>query len=178
MQIRNRDQHFKWFRIRLQEIGKNNSFKKNILFWSKSSKYLSLGLLTRQEKLKVKPSALKREHPALQKMKFINFFLFLWVTFPSCIRNSNPDPDPRTPLNPDPDSQHYILMEKTFYLYPTRPTSNVPKWYLPSYYTSSNYGPGIGFKTLTDPGSKVGKWKYSIMYCTVHAQSWVFLWRK
>jgi hypothetical protein len=31
----------------------------------------------------VKPSALKREHPALQKMKFINLFLFLWVTGPS-----------------------------------------------------------------------------------------------
>jgi hypothetical protein len=39
--------------------------------------------------LQEKPSALKREHPALQKLKFINFFLFLWVIF--------------TPLDPDPD---------------------------------------------------------------------------
>jgi hypothetical protein len=31
--------------------------------------------------LQEKPSALKREHPALQKMKFINFFLCLWVIF-------------------------------------------------------------------------------------------------
>jgi hypothetical protein len=28
-----------------------------------------------------KPAAFKREHPALQKMKFINFFLCLWVIF-------------------------------------------------------------------------------------------------
>jgi len=28
-----------------------------------------------------KPSALKREHSALQKMKFLIFFLFLWVIF-------------------------------------------------------------------------------------------------
>jgi hypothetical protein len=36
-----------------------------------------------------KPSALKREHPALQKLKFINFFLFLWVIFALL----DPDPD-------------------------------------------------------------------------------------
>jgi hypothetical protein len=32
-------------------------------------------------KLQEKPLALKRKHPALQKMKFINFFLCLWVIF-------------------------------------------------------------------------------------------------
>jgi hypothetical protein len=31
--------------------------------------------------LQDKPSVLKREHPVLQKMKFLNFFLFLWVIF-------------------------------------------------------------------------------------------------
>jgi hypothetical protein len=30
-------------------------------------------------KLQEKPSAFKREHPALQNMKFINTFLFSWV---------------------------------------------------------------------------------------------------
>jgi hypothetical protein len=40
-------------------------------------------------KLQEKPSALKREHPALQKMKFINFVLCLWVTFALLV----PDPD-------------------------------------------------------------------------------------
>jgi hypothetical protein len=37
-----------------------------------------------------KASALKREHPALQNMKFRNFFLFLWVIFAFL------DPDPLT----------------------------------------------------------------------------------
>jgi hypothetical protein len=50
-------------------------------------------------KLQEKPSALKREHPALQKMTFILFFLCLWVIFALL------DPDPGIPLNPDP--QHW-----------------------------------------------------------------------
>ncbi len=41
------------------------------------------------------PSALKREHPTLQNMKFLNFFLFLWVIFALL------DPDPLTWLNPN-----------------------------------------------------------------------------
>ena len=40
-------------------------------------------------KLQEKPSALKREHPELQKIKFINFLLFLWVIFALL------DPDPQ-----------------------------------------------------------------------------------
>jgi hypothetical protein len=43
-------------------------------------------------KLQKKPSALKREHPALQNMKFLNFFLLLWVIFAL--------------LDPDPDSEY------------------------------------------------------------------------
>jgi hypothetical protein len=39
-------------------------------------------------KLQEKHSALRREHPALQNMKFLNFFLFLWVIFAFL------DPDP------------------------------------------------------------------------------------
>jgi hypothetical protein len=35
------------------------------------------------------PSALTREHPALQKLKFINCFLFLWAIFSLL----DPDPD-------------------------------------------------------------------------------------
>ncbi len=48
--------------------------------------------------LQEKTSALKREHPAFQNMIFLNFFLFLWVTFTLL----DPDPDPQTWLNPDP----------------------------------------------------------------------------
>jgi hypothetical protein len=50
-------------------------------------------------KVQEKPSALKREHPALQKMKFnIKFFLFLWVIYAFL----DPDPDPGIPFNPNP----------------------------------------------------------------------------
>jgi hypothetical protein len=47
-------------------------------------------------KLQEKPSALKRENPVLQKMKFINFFLCLWFIFALLVPNS--DPDPGTPI--------------------------------------------------------------------------------
>ncbi len=38
--------------------------------------------------LQEKPSALKIEHPTFQKMKYLHFFLFLWVIFALL------DPDP------------------------------------------------------------------------------------
>jgi hypothetical protein len=56
-------------------------------------------------KLQKKHLALKKEHPALQKMKFINFLLCLWVIFPLL----DPDPDPGTPLNPDPQHCPKVL---------------------------------------------------------------------
>jgi hypothetical protein len=56
------------------------------------------------------PSALKREHPALQKMNFVIFFLWLlWVIF--ALPDPDPYRDPGTPLYsdpiriPDPDPQ-------------------------------------------------------------------------
>jgi hypothetical protein len=49
-------------------------------------------------KLQEKPSSLKREHPALQKMKFINFYLSLWAIFALLDLGT----DPGTPVNPDP----------------------------------------------------------------------------
>ncbi len=48
-------------------------------------------------KIQEKPSALKREQPALQNMKFHNFS-FLWVIFALM----DPDPDPLAWLNPVP----------------------------------------------------------------------------
>jgi hypothetical protein len=63
--------------------------------------------LYRRPLLQEKPSALKREHPALQNINSLNFFLFLWVIFPSWIRiwirNLNADPDPATQINADLD---------------------------------------------------------------------------
>jgi hypothetical protein len=64
------------------------------LFRSKIAIYLSLGHLKRTSKLKEKPSALKGEHLALQKMKFINFFLFLWVILALLDPKPNPNADP------------------------------------------------------------------------------------
>jgi len=45
------------------------------------------GAPLRKSKLQKKPSALKGEHPALQIMKFLKFFLLLDVVF------ALPDPD-------------------------------------------------------------------------------------
>ncbi len=75
-------------------------WKFNFDFWSKIAIYLSLGL---HKKLQEKPSALKREHPALQNMKILYFFLFLWVIFALL------DPDPQfecgSGSGPDPESK-------------------------------------------------------------------------
>jgi hypothetical protein len=49
---------------------------KKIYLFSKIGIYLS-HVSFKTSRLKEKPSVLKREHPPLQKMKFINFFLFL-----------------------------------------------------------------------------------------------------
>ncbi len=54
-------------------------------------------------KLQEKPSALKREHPALQNMKIQYFFLFFWVIFALL----DPDPDPATQINADPCGSGY-----------------------------------------------------------------------
>jgi hypothetical protein len=70
--------------------------KKIYIFFSKIAIYLSLDLNKRTPKLQEKPSALKREHPAIQNMKFLHFFLFLWVIFALL------DPDPATRINADP----------------------------------------------------------------------------
>jgi hypothetical protein len=58
-------------------------------------------------KLQEKPSALKREDPALQKMKILSFFQFFFGSFlPSWIRIHNlyadPDPDQAAQINADP----------------------------------------------------------------------------
>ncbi len=39
-------------------------------------------------KIQKKPSALEREHPALQKMKFLTVFLLMWVIFALTDRDS------------------------------------------------------------------------------------------
>jgi hypothetical protein len=83
--VQNPDPKFLWPKI------KKIDQAKKILFF-----YITMPP-RRSSKLKEKPSALKREHPTLQNMKFLNFFsLFLWVIF------ALQDPDPLTWLNPVP----------------------------------------------------------------------------
>ncbi len=72
--------------------------KYNLNFFFLNENYLSLGLLKNliTSKLQEKHSVLKIEHPALQKMNFINSLLFLRFIFALL--------DPGTPLNPNPNS--------------------------------------------------------------------------
>ncbi len=87
------------------KIGKIYYWKKLYGFVDKNCNLLIPRPPLRTSKLQEKPSALKREHPALQKTKFINFlFLFLRLFLPSWIRIRiriqilNPDPDPGIPV--------------------------------------------------------------------------------
>ncbi len=50
-----------------------------IFFYFCGSFLLPSWIRIRISKLQKKPSAFKRKHPALQNMKFLNFFQFLWV---------------------------------------------------------------------------------------------------
>jgi hypothetical protein len=56
------------------------------------------------------PTALKREHPAIQNMKFLNFFLLLWVIFALL----DLDPDPATQINADPDTDLQVHLQAMF----------------------------------------------------------------
>jgi hypothetical protein len=79
-----------------------------LFFISKIAINLSLGLL--KGRPSYRRSAFRTEHPALQKMKFMNHFLFLWAIFalldPGPDTDTGPDTDPATPLNPDPIRIH------------------------------------------------------------------------
>ncbi len=78
---------FKLLRVRIQgfDVQKWRSKKTAeisfFLFLNQNCNLLILRPPKRTSKLQEKPSALKREHPALQKMKFINCFIFFWVFF-------------------------------------------------------------------------------------------------
>ncbi len=127
-----------WIPIRIQSgsrVLRTKNWKKftaerNLFFWINNYNLpVFLGLHKRTFKLQNKPSALKREHPALKNMKFLNFFCFSGSLLPSCIRFRIPttDPDSLTWLNPDPIwirirnigisyvQQQYILSEEMKY---------------------------------------------------------------
>ncbi len=106
--FRIRIQHFK--RIRIQSgsrvlITKNCRTKIQQKFVFLSFFIKNCNLLTSNVQATREVSALKREHSALQKKKF--FFYVCGSFLPSWIRIANPDTDPGTPLNSDP--QHWYL---------------------------------------------------------------------
>ncbi len=108
--LRIRIQHFRLIpiRIRIQGFDDQKLKKKitaraaiNNFFGSKITIYLSLGLHKRRPSYRRSLQLSKeKEHPALQNMKFLNFFLLLWVIF--ALLDTDPDPNPLTGLNPDP----------------------------------------------------------------------------
>jgi hypothetical protein len=80
--------------------------EKNQFFYQTTS-YLSLGLQKGRQSYKKKPSALKREHPALQTHVISQKFSYLCGSLmPSRIRIPNTDPNSLTRLTHwDPDPQ-------------------------------------------------------------------------
>ncbi len=90
--------------------------------------YLSLGL----QDVKATEEALKREHLALQNMKFLNFFYFCRSFLPTWIRirisNPDPDTDPLTWLNPDPKHRFTNCVWRLVYSERSRRGSTARTW--------------------------------------------------
>ncbi len=82
---------------------KKTAEKFSHLFFDQKLQFTYPKASIKTSKLQEKPSAIKREHPTLQKMKLINFFYFSGSFSPSWIRIRIANPDPGTPLNPDRD---------------------------------------------------------------------------
>jgi hypothetical protein len=79
-----------WF---LMAKSRKNDSRKNVPVSCFDQK-LQFTYPLKTSKLQDKLLALKREHPSLRKMKFTNFFLFLWAIFGPPGSGSNPDLDP------------------------------------------------------------------------------------
>ncbi len=74
-------------RVLMTKTWRKYSWNFIIFLIKKNAIYLSIGL--QKGRPSYKPSALKREHPVLQKIKFISCFIFFGVIF------ALPDPDPQ-----------------------------------------------------------------------------------
>jgi hypothetical protein len=101
-----------------------------------------------------KPSALKREHPALQNLKFLNFLYFFGSDLPSWIRIQilylDPATDPLIESRSSPDPTHCLLDLKKF------PSRN---WLIQTGYCwlcdltvelNKEIGTGIDYKTMLE----------------------------
>jgi hypothetical protein len=85
--------------IRIQGFWKIYSWK-NVSYFLSSKIAIYLSLCLRTSVLQEKPSVLKREHLALQYMKFPNFFFYFCKSF--VLLDPDPVRDPLTWLNPGP----------------------------------------------------------------------------
>ncbi len=125
MWLRIRIQDFRRIRIRIR-IRIQSGFR---VWWLKTEGekiqqklffiffYLKMQFLL-MSKLQEKPSALKREHPALQKMKFINFFMFWGHFCPTGSRSGHGSRDPIESGRIHRTACHSFVM---FYGYPFSP---------------------------------------------------------
>jgi hypothetical protein len=142
-----------WARIRIQQFRLNTDpdpgfwwpkIEKNFLlnqkfiyFISKSAIYLSLCLHQGPSSERRSFQHYKREHPALQNMKFLNFFYFHFSipgsqsgsfnltesgSFNLTESGSNPDPDP--------DPKHCFKKSRTLLLFQCGPTSSMTRSFL------------------------------------------------
>ncbi len=114
IRIRIRVQYFKWTRIQGFDDQKWTKIQPKFFFLHVLIKNCNLLIprpSLRTSRIQEKPSALQREHPALQTWNFLPFICFCRSFMPSRIRIRipNPDTDPLTWLNPDPDLKHCFL---------------------------------------------------------------------
>jgi hypothetical protein len=89
-----------WIRIQHFKSGSGYGFDDQKFI--KNSNLLFPRPPQRTSNLQEKPSALKREHPTLQKRKFIHFFLFLLVGFICRATIFHGEIQIKRRLNPDP----------------------------------------------------------------------------
>ncbi len=97
----NPDPGFWWPKTKEKKMQMTFFFIKKKCSWHFLQSFFDQKFNLLMSKLQEKPSALKREHPALKKMKFMNFFYACGSFFPSWIRIRI--------ANPDPDPQHWIV---------------------------------------------------------------------
>ncbi len=127
---------------------KNYSWIKNsIFFFSFNSIYLSLGLHKGRPSYRRRPPVLKREHPSLKNIKFLNFFLFLWAIFALL------DPDPLTWLNPDP--KHWLWRLGRLPIYPPIFHPCLHDWHKSISGCRRASGPEVG-RQSRGPGEEAG----------------------
>ncbi len=125
--------HFKWIRIPWYGYGSGSRFNTDPGFWwPKIEEKIQLKFLSFFQTLQSlglhigRPSYRRRLQPSkeniqyLKKWNLLTFLLFLWVIFAHLdldhIANPDPDLDPETPLNPDPQQCGSQLSKTLFKL--------------------------------------------------------------